>query len=599
MRKIRLRQVISLFLSLGILFCVAGCGNNTATSDNDNSHGNSAKVKFYVDGLFNFNIVRPSDMDEEQSSIVKGSVFKIARQLNNKRPNYVTDAGKIKAEMKSIYVGETNSDATKKVKEELLKVGAGYYDYIIEMVDGNIVIYSLSREGIESALNYFCKNLLVDMKSEIPENYRYFYKEAVNSKISIGGTPITDFVIQCEKYPSGMTYRGCEELQAAIKEFSGFEVPIICGESNVDYKHKILVEITGKDFDKYSITYDSGVLRIEAGQSYSANAALHNLSANILNAKSNDEDKYLNIPENYSASGTYDKDTVNTANYRLVFSDEFDGTTLDSSKWSPRQYTQLQYGRAFVPETVSVKDGNCVITSYPGTLSDGSKGYLGAEIETPNLWFTYGYMEARVKLPKGKGSWTAFWAVSKRTVEKPWSAEFDMFECFGNKQTLNFNLHSWWNAGDIVKNLPATEKQIAGGHIQHLTANYTDAFGGGVEYKLKDETEFGDDYHTIACEWTPSYVNWICDGKQICTVDLTSTLTDPVEGYKIADYALFTDGAPVMLRLANSLVRDSGNFITLLDENTPIPSNYYIDYVHLYQMDGIGHISDTFYNSYR
>lgn len=306
MRKIRLRQVISLFLSLGILFCVVGCGNNTAISDNDNSYDNSAKVKFYVDGLFNFNIVRPSDMDEEQSSIVKGSVFKIARQLNNKRPNYVTDAGKIKAEMKSIYVGETNSDATKKVKEELLKIGAGYYDYIIEMVDGNIVIYSLSSEGLKSALDYFCKNLLVDMKSEIPENYRYFYKEAVNSKISIGGTPITDFVIQCEKYPSGMTYRGCEELQAAIKEFSGFEVPIICGESSIDYKHKILVEIAGKDFDKYSITYDSGVLHIKAGQSYSANAALHNLSANILNAKSNDEDKYLNIPENYSVSGTYD-----------------------------------------------------------------------------------------------------------------------------------------------------------------------------------------------------------------------------------------------------------------------------------------------------
>ncbi len=597
MKKISFKQVLSLFLSVVTLFCIGGCGKNTATSTVEDPYADSAHINFYVDGLFNFNIVRPASMDEEHSKILKNSVFKVARQLNNKRPNYVTDDGNIKAEMKSIYVGDTNSDATKKVKEELGESGAGYYDYIIEMVDGNIAIYSFSDEGLESALNYFCKNLLVDTKSYIPENYRYFYREEANSKMSIGGTPITDFIIQCEKYPSGMTYNGCVELQSAIKEFSGFEVPIVCGEGTVDYKHKIFVDITGTDFDKYSITYDSGVLHIKAGQSYSANAAMHNLAVNILNAKSNAEDKYLNIPENYSVSGTYDKDSTNTGNYRLVFSDEFEGDTLNLNKWGYRSYSQLQYGRSFVPEAVSVKDGNCVITSYPGTLSDGSKGYLGAEIETTNLWFTYGYMEARVKLPKGLGSWSTFWAVSKRTSEKPWSAEIDMFECFGGTQKINFNLHSWWNAGEIMKNLPATEKQIAGGHIQHLSKSFQDAFGGGNEYTLKDETEFSDDFHTIACEWTPSYIKWVCDGKQISYIDLTSNLTDPTEGYKIAEYALFTDGRPVMLRLANSLVREA-NFITLPDENTPIPSNYYVDYVHLYQMDGVGHISDKFYNTY-
>ena len=172
-----------------------------------------------------------------------------------------------------------------------------------------------------------------------------------------------------------------------------------------------------------------------------------------------------------------------------------------------------------------------------------------------------------------------------------------MFECFGKTQKIHFNLHSWWYAGEIIKNLPATEKQIAGGHIQHLSNNFQDAFGGGREYTLKDEAEFSDNFHTVACEWTPSYAKWICDGKQIGYIDFTSNLVDPTYGYKIAEYALFTDGKPVMLRLANSLVREA-DFITLLDENTPIPSNYYIDYVHLYQMDGVGHISDTFYNDY-
>lgn len=597
MKKIRFKQILSLFLSLSILFCIAGCGKNTATSVEEDPYADSARINFYVDGLFNFNIVRPASMEMSQSDVVKGTVFKVARELNKKRPNYVTDDGNIKAEMKSIYVGNTSSDATKKVKEELAEIGAGYYDYIIEMVDGNIVIFGLSDKSLESALNYFCENLLVSIESNIPENYRYFYKESVNNKISIGSTPISDFIIQCEKYPSGMTYSGCEELQTAIKDFSGFEIPIVCGEGTVDYAHKILVDVTGTDYDKYSIIYDSGVLNIKAGQSYSANAALHTLATNISNAKSKAEDKYLNIPETYLLSGTYGEDTVNTNNYKLVWGDEFDGDTLDSTKWGCRTYWQPEYGRSFQPETVSVKDGNCVITSYPGTIPDGSDGYIGGEIETPNLWFTYGYMEARVKLPKGTGSWTSFWAVSQRTFEKPWSAEIDMFECFGKTQKLNFNLHSWWTAGEIIKNLFATEEQIGEGHIQHLDSNFEDPFGGGREYVLSGKTEFSEDYHTIACEWTPSYINWICDGKQICTIDLTSDLTDPVEGHKIAEYALFTDGRPVMLRLGNTLVRE-GSFITLLDENTPLPSNYYIDYVHLYQMDGVGRISDTFYDTY-
>ncbi|HAZ03396.1 MAG: hypothetical protein A2W90_00055 [Bacteroidetes bacterium GWF2_42_66] len=120
--------------------------------------------------------------------------------------------------------------------------------------------------------------------------------------------------------------------------------------------------------------------------------------------------------------------------WRLVWNDEFDGNTLDTTKWSyrlnfwgKRHETLTEEGASLDGEgnlllKVYEKDGNF----YSSTLQTGSmyldnpsinKGKHPAwpigKIETPKFMHKYGYYEIRCKLPtKTSGWWPAFWIQS-------------------------------------------------------------------------------------------------------------------------------------------------------------------------------------------
>ena len=98
-----------------------------------------------------------------------------------------------------------------------------------------------------------------------------------------------------------------------------------------------------------------------------------------------------------------------------------------------------------------------------------------------------------------------------------------------------------------------------------------------------------DDFHTFACEWTPTYVKFFMDGYCYTTVDITSNLTHQTEGYKMSEYMFFTDGSKMHLAFGSGLGATL-NFWDKISESTEIPSKYYVDYIHLYQMPGVGEI---------
>ena len=99
--------------------------------------------------------------------------------------------------------------------------------------------------------------------------------------------------------------------------------------------------------------------------------------------------------------------------YTLTFHDEFDGTTLDTSQWK-RRYKwgeavingELQ---AYVDDAFSLQNGILSIVGkkqsgqYAGQTMSYTSGVICSVHEQ-----TYGYFEARLKMPKGKGPWPAF-----------------------------------------------------------------------------------------------------------------------------------------------------------------------------------------------
>ncbi len=175
--------------------------------------------------------------------------------------------------------------------------------------------------------------------------------------------------------------------------------------------------------------------------------------------------------------------------YKLVFHDEFNGTSLDLNKWhtfypyGANSSDQCEFCRTHGNEGQIYKDENVLISN--GTLKlkakkENATWYTATRQFTSGMVqskqnFKYGKFEIRCKLPPGQGFWPAFWLFG--------GDECDVFEYCTNEPTKqNMNLHIWCNNQ----------------HYQIPQSNT------GINSTT--------DYHTYSVEWEPMYVDWRTDG---------------------------------------------------------------------------------------
>lgn len=134
-------------------------------------------------------------------------------------------------------------------------------------------------------------------------------------------------------------------------------------------------------------------------------------------------------------------DIVVDDDYKLVFSDEFDGDSLNEEYWSYQEGTGSEYGlygwgnqeaQSYKKENVTIKDGNLIITAKKEN-ADG-KSYTSGRIRSYNKVFkTYGRLDARMSLPSYSGLWPAFWLLPNNSTYGNWpnSGEIDIMEARG------------------------------------------------------------------------------------------------------------------------------------------------------------------------
>ena len=146
--------------------------------------------------------------------------------------------------------------------------------------------------------------------------------------------------------------------------------------------------------------------------------------------------------------------TVKAAdNYELVWSDEFNGTMKITAK-------REDYGRM---------------------------KYTSSRITTKNKKnFKYGKIEARIKMPKFKGVWPAFWMLgaNQDSVGWPKCGEIDIMEAINDENLVYGTLH-WFND-------PGNNNADSGSSVA-----------------VADRTE----YHVYGVEWTADKLRWYVDGK--------------------------------------------------------------------------------------
>lgn len=174
---------------------------------------------------------------------------------------------------------------------------------------------------------------------------------------------------------------------------------------------------------------------------------------------------------------------------KLVWSDEFDGSALDLQKWSHQTggggwgNNELEYYR---PENTTVANGLLKITAKRESF--GGNAYTSSRIRTINKGdFTYGRMEARIKLPVGQGIWPAFWMMPTDDKYGTWpkSGEIDIMEWIGKEP----------------KNIYGTI---------HFGKDWPNNRSTGNKYEAIKEN-FNTEFHVFSVEWEPNEIRWYID----------------------------------------------------------------------------------------
>jgi beta-glucanase (GH16 family) len=232
--------------------------------------------------------------------------------------------------------------------------------------------------------------------------------------------------------------------------------------------------------------------------------------------------------------------------WELVWHDEFDGETINPENWlfntgdSGWGNNEWQY-YTDRPENARVEDGMLIIEAR-------QENYLGSDYTSARMitqylhsW-TYGRVEARMKLPTGQGVWPAFWMLGDDIDQVSWPkcGEIDIMENIGDPNIIYNTLHGPGYSGG---------NGVGGSHV----------FSG---------VGLNEDYHIYALEWKPIEIRWYFDDN------LTLILTpDNVPGEWVFDHPFF-----ILLNLAIG-----GNWPGYPDESTVFPQRLYVDYVRVYR----------------
>lgn len=239
--------------------------------------------------------------------------------------------------------------------------------------------------------------------------------------------------------------------------------------------------------------------------------------------------------------------------YELKFADEFDSLQLDTLKWntaflwgpdlvinSEAQY-YVDIGRepwfGWNPFVLDGEHLTIRAAATPAGLRQkaNDQPYLSGIITSyDHFKFTYGYVEARAKVPYGRGLWPAFWLLNHQYVGgKP---EIDIMEFIGHDRDVVYHTYHYFDHYGTLRSTPS----------QPTTG-----------------TDFTNGFHTYGVDWSPGLLVFYVNG---------------VEVHRISDPSVSSQDMYVIANLAVG-----GWWAGLPDASTVFPADYVLDYIRVYQ----------------
>lgn len=214
------------------------------------------------------------------------------------------------------------------------------------------------------------------------------------------------------------------------------------------------------------------------------------------------------------------------AGWELVWADEFDGDSLDRSKWAPEvscwgggnAERQCYTDR---PENIAVEGGMLLLKARkerftgparPPEIAENpnptiTQPYTSGKVRTRGLHaWRYGRVEVRAKVPPGQGTWPAVWMMPAHDSYGPWplSGEIDILEA------VNIGAKCKVCEGERGEN-----RTISALHFGDLAPK-----NRFVDHRnaLPDLARPSDGFHVYAVEWGAGLIRFLVDDRVHLTV---------------------------------------------------------------------------------
>lgn len=255
--------------------------------------------------------------------------------------------------------------------------------------------------------------------------------------------------------------------------------------------------------------------------------------------------------------------------WNLVFSDEFEGNSLDGSKWITWYpytddgsdkctfcRTHGNEGQIYRDENAMVNEGSLklIARKETGEWMGESRSFSSALIHSRQT-FGMGKYEIRCRIPSGMGFWPAFWMFGRKATE------IDVFEIGTQKPRYHHvGIHSW-----------STKTSLQKGY--------------------KGQTDLSDGYHIYTMIWDSNFVSVAVDGKEVWRISKYANKRGrvvkncPIKPGKYQLNKTFPPEGEMLSVIAGMAVgTDDTPFTKSPDENTLFPNQMEIDWIRIYDM---------------
>lgn len=538
---------------------------------------------------FAYNIVYPTNYTRPLLLAVKSFRSAVQNKLNASAEAF-TDSESSKEKGAELLIGNTNRSFSTQLLNKLKSNRKNCYDDFIVSTKGNkIGIVGGSEEACAKALDWFTKTFC---KSErtwtyLRKGYEFIYAPEYNIKeMSIAGESIYNYSIVTPDETEYVYGRAIDDFIDVVsndlhyllpREYERFAKTKSKNELLIGNLDRAESKSVVPGTDEYVIKVIDKKVVIKGYDSiclYYGVEAFAKLFKDAIKSGT-----ALKLKDGYTLSKKIDR-AANSV-YKMVFGDEFDGTSLDAI-WAGYDGNTSGENSVF-PNGKIINKGrsneyqyveNGVLHLLSKRIKDDSdsKDFGEAKITLKRgLWYRYGCLEVRAKMALNPAH-CAIWLNG--------GAEVDILENFSSMTSFKSNLHMWFS------------RYLWDGTRDdgHLSIEGDAAYDSARNYKI-DVEKYGnlaDDFHTYSLDWTENYFRFAVDGKTYFRYDYSEKESE-VDFFRRELYLILVCGCGSnsygarYVPAAHDKLDENGNYV---------PYDFQIDYVRLYQnpsTDGVNY----------